>query len=296
MKNMNLGDRAVCLVLTLETFGTRRRLASSEFTVDADKDMIGGNKQLFRCKVLRDIKGVNREVRHYLHSRCSLPEVFKGGTYLVGVDLMPEIESRMQAYSAERKELVEKFRQTYPELKEEAKKKLKKVYRESDYPPVAAACAEFQMDWEVWELPGTPQALKKFKGDLFKKEQEKAAKKWSDAIAGVQALLRGTMNELVSHLSEKLNPESKDGKKKVLRETAVSKLEEFLSTFDARNIVDDKDLKALVEKTRKLVKGLDVESVKGDIELRKSLSGQFGAIAKTLDGMIVEGPSRKFRE
>ena len=114
------------------------------------------------------------------------------------------------------------------------------------------------------------------------------------ATEEITALMRQTLYDMVAHLQEKLTP-GDDGKPRILRESAVKNLQEFLSSFDMRNVTDDKDLEEQVAKAKALLSGTSATQLRNsDLFRDKILNGMKG-ITSALGTMVEEKPGRKFR-
>ena len=109
----------------------------------------------------------------------------------------------------------------------------------------------------------------------------------------MKAALRNQLKELLDHLVDRLRP-SVDGKAMVFRNSMMANFGDFLSVFDAKNISDDKDLAALVEKLRGLSEGVTPENLRSNADFRSDIATRFEEIKAELDQMIVNKPTRSF--
>jgi hypothetical protein len=88
---------------------------------------------------------------------------------------------------------------------------------------------------------------------------------------------------------------SSDGKKKKLYETNVTKLQEFLNTFDIRNVTDDTELQNEVAKLKGIMEGVDVEKLRESDNLKVTVSEKLTEAKAQLSTIIGTQVSRKFR-
>jgi hypothetical protein len=283
-------DNAVCFNLKLSSLHTRRKINNSAVKTDADKDMIHVAKDILDSPELRAVGVLDTEIRMYLYSRA-LPSLFRHGIYLLPLELVPEVDARMNEMSAKRDALVEKFCDTYPDKKEEAERRLAGLFDPTDYPPVRELRRSFSMQTSYMVF-ATPSSLKGISNGFFQREKAKAEKMWTEAAEEIRTALREAMAGLVEHLTERLSG-SKDGKPKIFRDTLIAKMEDFLTTFKARNLSKDTELDALVEKARQLVKGVDAGQLRENDKLRTSVRKGFAEIKTNLDKMLVDKPKRK---
>jgi len=106
--------------------------------------------------------------------------------------------------------------------------------------------------------------------------------------------LRALMLELVKHARERLEP-GPDGKPKVFRNSLVKNIDEFLDTFQMRNIADDTELAGLVSQMRSLAAGVVPADLRTSDSLRRPWAAELGRIETSISSMIVEKPSRQIR-
>ena len=93
---------------------------------------------------------------------------------------------------------------------------------------------------------------------------------------------------------DRLKPDT-DGRPKTFKESSVGKMQQFLETFDARNITDDAQLKVLVERARSLVVKADAEMLRTDDSVRDYVRTGFETIKNLLDPMVVRKKHRSIR-
>lgn len=282
-------DRAVCINISFERFGTTKKVNGALVEVDADKELIRTSKTLLQCDQLKAICQLDTSARGYLKSRC-LPSPFRSGIYLLPVDLLQEVEYRLRAFKTEREGLVSEFAAAYELLVEDARTRLRALFDDSDYPSTDALARSFGMSWNYVTF-GVPGQLRRISKELFARESAKAAAQWTEALSDVQRLLRVSMTELVDHMVDRLTPD-KRGKRKVFRDSIVGNVRDFLSVFDARNITDDTELRALVERARGLLTNVNAADLRKSNDVRSAVRDGFAAIRDQLDTMVTDRPIR----
>ena len=291
-KRLDITDRTVMLSVDFHRIGNSRRLPKGDFSVDADKSMVRANKQLLKSAELKAISRFDGQVRDYIATRA-LPSMFKGGFWVVPIDLLEQLDAKLTEFAAERQPLVDGFVEAYPGLMEAAKESLRGIYRESDYMSEDQVREEFKFSWRYVSF-GVPEQLEAIKESIFEREKEKAIAHWESATSEVQNLLRASMQELVEHMAERLEP-AEDGKPKVFKETTVGNLHEFIEMFDARNVTDDAELKALVDKAKGLLEGVDGTSIRSNFEIAEKMKAGMAELKTSLASMVIAKPTRKIR-
>jgi len=203
------------------------------------------------------------------------------------------VEERLRQLASDREQLVKAFLAAYPSLCLDAAKRLRGLYNPADYPPVSDVAREFGFSWQYVSF-GVPEQLKGISQEVWEQEREKAAQRMAEASCEIQQVLRESMAKLVQHMAERLK-EGGDGKPLRFKETTVSNLVEFLTTFDFRNVTDDTELQALVAQARQLLQGVNADDLRTTGELRTKVQQGMAGIAGHLDTMLKRTGGRKFR-
>lgn len=288
----SLVSKTVFLRVSYGSIGNSRKVPNAQvLTTDADSTLLRVSKTLMESPELDAIRTHDTELRKWLGRTC-LP--YDIGIMLLPIGLIQTAEAKLVEHKAQREELIAAFVKVYPAMKAEAQKQLGTLYNESEYPSVDEVRFKFKFSWQYINF-GVPGQLQKVNPELYRQEQEKAQLQLQEAASEVVAVMRGTLLELVEHLKERLTP-SADGKKKILKETAVTKLKEFLDTFDIRNVTDDKALALEVQKVRSLLGGTTAVALRNSDEFREKLRKGMDNVTTTLGTMVEEKSGRKFRE
>lgn len=287
----NLARETVCIAVSFGLLGNSRKVANSAVEVDADKSLIKVSKTLLESKELDAIRKADGELRRYLYDMC-LP--FDIGIYLLPVKLIPMVDTKLREYQTGRQGLVDTFLAAYPDLCKVASENLRSLYNPRDYPSETVVRSKFSFQWRYISF-GTPEALRAISESMFASEREKAAQRMEEASAEITAVMRATLAELVSHLKERLTP-GPDGKAKVLRDTAVTNLTDFLKTFDLRNVTNDEALAKTVADCKRILSDVpDVDVLRNVKSYRERVQADMTAVSAELDKLVAEKPTRKFR-
>jgi hypothetical protein len=289
--NKTLDDKSVLLVVDFHKLGNTRKVSTSQIEVDADKSMLHVNKTLLDSPEFDAIKTHDGRTRSWLYTRA-LPSLFKEGVFRVPNTLVVEVDEYLAQRSAERKTLVGYFRQSYPMRVQEALTRLNGLGNATDYLDADEAARKFGLTWRYITF-ATPDALKNLKAGLFEREKQKIATLVQEAGEEIKTVLRVQMSALVKRMITQLTPTA-DGKRKKIYESLTGNVADFLDTFDARNIADDVELKALVERARTVLAGVDPLILRNAEDIRKDVKDGFEQIGTQLDKMIIDKPARHF--
>lgn len=314
-----MAAKAVLLRLTVRRMGSLQRLDSSAVEADIDEDRLRASAKLFRCEEMEDIESLDSKVRRKLMSLV-LESDLKPGLYLVPVKILDKVYNLLDGYLAKRKALVERFVANYPAIVAQERAALREEFRERRYggPAVLAALAEVEngepYDEERRRIVAahveplfcteysfftyaTPGSLASISRELYEQEREKAALWWEEAKASARAALREALRGMIAHLVERLEGErvNKKGeiRKKVIKESSVQTLLEFLDTFGARNIADDEAMQRLVAQAKQVIQGVKIDDLRNDDGVREAVREGFTEVARELDRLVVEAPRRR---
>lgn len=281
--------KVLALVLTCHHMGREKRVDADLVKTDADRRWVGVSKKLLDCDEEKAIRHIRSEARGYLR-RHSLPSYLKEGVYLVPEEYIEQVNQRLTEYAHEYEEAVEKLVLVYNEMVKNAKLRLGSLFDQNDYPSKEGLRYLFGLTWSYVSFD-VPVSLQQVSKELYAAEQKKAEQSWAEAQKGWQALLRENMKALVNHLVDRLSP-AKDGKKKIFRDSAIGNLQEFIDTFNPRNVANDEELRGLVDKTRGLIKGVNPDTLRDDEHARNVVRQSFQTIKNQLDKMVELKPTR----
>jgi hypothetical protein len=298
---INLADRTVLLHLSIGVIGNSRKVAPKDAEIEA-RDMVNLNKKLLDSPELESIRAYDGEFRRWIDSVC-LPFEEKG-IRILSLAAVDRVEKRIREFDANRSPMVDKFFRLYSQRMREARERLTSVtvgtrtvnlWRENDYLSEIEARQCFYVEWHYRSLGETPSTLAAISPELFEAERQKAQSRMDSAADEITAVMRATLADLVTHLRDKLTP-GEDGKKKVLRDTAVTNLQEFLENFSLRNVTNDADLAKLAEDCKRMIDPFsDVDVLRNVASYRQQLASDLSAVKTQLDSLVAEKPSRKFR-
>ncbi|MGH7260154.1 MAG: hypothetical protein ACREI9_05665 [Nitrospiraceae bacterium] len=289
---IDIQAKAVCMALCISTLNTKRKVDSGSVQVDADEDRIHVAKEILDSETLKEIGRLDKSAREYLYKRC-LPSPFKRGVYLHPIALLQETMKWMEDYEAERETLKKKFYSEYPKLCDKAKKALRDLWDEDDYPSLDRVKAAFGVEIQLLQLEA-PDALKAISGDLYRREVVKVERMWEKAGSEIVAVLTKELSELVAHMADRLESDAK-GERKTFRDTVVTNFTDWLSMFEARNLTGDQELKTVVDRAKKMIAGITPDVLRESDVQRETVAKGFATLKKVLDENLVDRKKRKIR-
>lgn len=286
----DLAAKTVLLRVKFGMLGNSRKVKEEVLTTDADKGLLNVSKTLLDSAELDAIRKADGQMRAWIYNSC-LP--FEMGISLLPTGMVQTAWDKLKEYKAERTLLVDTFIAAYPSLCASAAEHLGSLYNVADYPAIEEIRAKFDFDWQMVSF-GVPLQLRDINPELYEAEVDKARQQIQTATEEITALMRQNLFDMVSHLQDKLTPAA-DGKQRILRETAVKNVQDFLATFDIRNVTDDVELAEQVAKLKGLMDGKSATTIRSSDKFREELREGMEGITATLSEMVEEKAGRMFR-
>ena len=273
---------------SFKRWGNSRRADIQQVQTDADKRRLKLSKQLIQADELDAIKSYMSDLQQWIYSRTVTG--FKKGFQMASKEAYDIIEARMKkAVAEDLPPLVSALKLVYANKVEEARVALNGQFNPRDYPTEDQLDGLFGIDW-LW-IDFTPaQALT---AEQRQAEAEKLQKKMLDAGEEIITALRTAFQELLAHALDRMTP-GEDGKQKIFRDSMLGNIQEFLDTFSSRNLMNDTELAALVEKAKGVMLGADPEKIRKYSSVREATAKTFAEIKSQVDGMIETRKARAF--
>jgi len=210
------------------------------------------------------------------------------GLRLIRQGDIESVNREMTALKSELDEAVDELDGHYEELKSAARERLGNLYNEGDYP--ATLVGLFDIGWEFPSVE-PPNYLQRLSPELYRRECERIEARFDEAVRLAEDAFTEELTQLVAHLSDRLSG-GQDGKPKIFRDTAITNLTEFFQRFGRLNIRSNDELDELVEQAQEIVRGVQPQQLRENLDLRKHVADQLGNVQNALDDLLVDRPRR----
>ena len=114
--------------------------------------------------------------------------------------------------------------------------------------------------------------------------------RFDEAVRLAETAFTDELANLVEHLTDRLSGQQ-DGKPKVFRDTAITNLTEFFQRFQRLNIRSNEQLDELVSQAQDIVRGVQPQQLRENVDLRERVAGQLGGVQQALDDLLVDRPA-----
>lgn len=291
----DLSGRIVVKVAFEGSHAKTKRLTPAEralvITQPAEvKGAIGAEKPLFESEAYDALMGFISERREDF-AAYGIPHIHFASSHVVDVMRIPEIEELAAKTESQLSEKVEAFIADWPRAIEAAREKLGPLFRAEDYKNVDTIRALFKFKYD-WMAFGVPDQLKQFDIAIYERARQKAERAWKQIEANGVLMLRQSIFDLATGLSDALTPKE-NGEKKRFYASNVTKIQQFIEDFKKRNICNDAELDAELKRIEEIVTGVDLKSMSSDDALRSSVKTRIDAARESLSELVTDASTRR---
>jgi hypothetical protein len=243
------------------------------------------SKEIIDRKELSEFhRFVSKTIGTIKNRRCLASNFLANGMYILPLRCVEEVDQTIRELEAGIKYHLDKIEPRWDAIIEKARRDLGPQFNANDYPPFALIRASYQVESRYLSF-NVPAALAQVNKAIFERALEKSQTERAEMAQVVRDGMRGGFLQLITHFAERLGRDD-DGKLKVFQASTAEKLQDFLRTFENRDIVGDSDLAVLAKKARDLVEGVDPKALRSDEALREALEKGFTEIRDAATAMI----------
>jgi hypothetical protein len=289
-------ENTIALSVSQHRFGNRRGIDKQQLSelmpdVDITQDMVAATKRLLDCEEFDAIQKLDTACTQWLRRQC-VPSLFRRGIYLVPTNRVDEVDAYLVQYREQRAELVERFLNMYYDSIEQARTKLGVLFKAEQYPSLHRVEACFSVDIHYMDLSVSGR-LATLSREIFDREIQAARDRMHEVEQAITALLRQEVLELTTHLINRLRGLD-TGETRRFASSNVSNLAEWCQTFlSGRNVVEDSELQAHVERLQEVIEASDSpEVLRDNAAFRSRITRDFEAVREGLEALTERTPMR----
>lgn len=262
---------------------------SEEQRVKAKSDLDGMEKRLFGKNGFKELDSLMSETSRLRERFKMLGQPFASGQTIMKVETLKKFVAMKDEIRASRKALVDALVAAWP-LATSKETVDSQFWDERDYRPAEALSSLFTFKTTILGFV-SEELLKEQVGEAaLKAEQADMVNALAEVKREGVALMRETIADLVGGLAESLTP-GPDGVKRKFHASSVTKIMEYLETFQDRNLWGDGALQKEVEKLKGMVEGVNLDKLsagsKGDEALREKVRKQMETAKASLSKLLV---------
>ncbi len=210
------------------------------------------------------------------HYRLTLPWTDGGSRILLATqyesysEIMRPLRQDFDSASKE-------FMQQYPSLYESAKRDLKTLWKQEDYPSVADISGKFYFSIRVLPLPEADDFRVNLENTDVELIRDQIREDTKNSIAQAMKDPYRRLLEVVSNMAKKLN--DKKGK---FHDTLVTNIEDMVKLLPALNLMQDPELTKMGKRVLASLTNHEPDTLRKNIKIRKNVGQQADQICNDL--------------
>jgi hypothetical protein len=286
----SLSARAIYLVLDWSALSSWKRVDVEKVSGNkANDNEVRARKRIIKSDALRDLRSVRYKVRRMLRM-FALNSLFRPGVYAIPIENIETVDAILKDAQSSMTTVRENLKSEWPEIVSDARQRLGDLFDERDYVSPEAASGEMRMAYRYVPIAETPEVLKTVAADMYEEDLKRATKETEKELESFRLHLRSALLEIIESMRKTL--QKPDGDRKVFGQRFFKRLDEFMTTFEVRNLSDDGELQKVVAKLKKVSNGVDVDELKTDADVQQKLDASLSGINSVLSKLVEEGDGR----
>jgi len=256
--------------------GVTQRVAS-EYAVDAEVGRY--NKVLIAKESIQEVTQAVSAARTF-HYENTLPWDDGGGRILPSKNF-ETYSKAMRKLKVSFDEAVRNFLDNYDEYREEARRRLNGMFRDSDYPGPREIKRKFDFTTDIEPVPNHKDFRVTLGDKDIKRIQAQLEKRVAERVATATKDLYIRLGEVVSKFAEKLA--DKDA---IFRDSLVENIVGLVNLIPKLNVTNDPELEKLRKETERKICALGPDALRKDEAARSTAAKDANAILDKMSGYI----------
>jgi hypothetical protein len=262
--------------------GTKTQMATA---VQAQSDSITAGKRIYsnELECIAQINSLKCTIKDWWEAQTN--PYGENGVRLLPKEKLEDFNATMKKFQQELGELGCAVQMQRDKIMEDAKARLGQAFAQGNYPIDLAG--EYGLEWEFPNLEPSGELPQQ----VYQQQQAFLQAKMAEAVKLTEQALLQEFSNLVENLHEKLTP-SPDGKKKQLRDSAVTNLQEFFDKFKKLNVGSSEQLEALVSEAQELLHSMTPQEIRAHDGIKKEIAEGLSKVSNALTPLVVNKPRR----
>ena len=233
---------------------------------EAEENTVRVIKTLMDFPEYKDFKTIGSKARSF-HRDHTMPWLW-GGTGILPMDLYDPYKNYMDDNIYEAEKATKVIVERYPERIKLNEKKLAKLYKVIEYPPVNVIASKFIIDYTFYPVGSSDFRSVEGLNDAQKAEfQARAEKQIKDDLEEATKTLFERFHKYVHRMYERLENEDK-----TFRESLISNIEDVIEILPKINITGNPELNKLCRDAKLMLCKYDVEDLRMDLDVRAGVA------------------------
>lgn len=285
IRENNIFELGVLVQVERHIFGNSKKVPKEKIEKITNKKLskwVKSNKNLIDKKALEEYVEYFNAFRN-VTAAYSLPCPLRG-VFFVPYENINEMSEKLDKIIEDSKSAVDRIVDKWDEYIEAAKEELSSedLFDEKDYPRDIRS--KFGLHYYLYQMT-VPGKIGNVNPALMKKANQEFTSMIENMKNEGIVYLREGFLAIVNSIT-KIITGLDSGERTRVNSNALEKIENFFQTFKTKNIFGDNELQKLIEETREIVFGIEVEDLKDSARLRKVLAKDMEKISQSLTESI----------
>jgi hypothetical protein len=211
------------------------------------------------------------------HAFNTLPWSDKGMRLLPMANFLTYKE-RLNELDSEYNALVQDFLTAYPDLVSAAAFQLGSLFDRNEYPEVDDIAGKFRFNYVFTPVPTAGDFRIDINEQAKAELEERYQSDFDDRIKGAMKEAWSRLHECLSHVSERLEDNGEEGKRKVFRDSLVGNAHELVDMLKILNVTQDAELERARVMLAQTFNGLDPKDLRDSEHVRKDIKTEVDSI------------------
>jgi hypothetical protein len=211
------------------------------------------------------------------HAFNTLPWSDKGMRLLPMANFLTYKE-RLNELDSEYNALVQDFLVSYPDLVSAAAFQLGSLFDRNEYPEVDDIAGKFRFNYVFTPVPTAGDFRIDINEQAKAELEERYQNDFDDRIKGAMKEAWSRLHECLSHVSERLEDNGEEGKRKVFRDSLVGNAHELVDMLKILNVTQDAELERARVMLAQTFNGLDPKDLRDSEHVRKDIKTEVDSI------------------
>jgi hypothetical protein len=245
------------------------------------------NKLLVAKEHLAELSGLASKARD-LHYRFTLPWADKGPRILPNKKFA-EFSNAFRELKREFEAAAERFERVYPDVVEEAKRRLNGMFNEADYPDASEIRSRFNLDISVMPFPDADDFRSDLDDDTVADIKRELAATATSVLDNANRQVVEKIVKVVGHMAKKLGEYKANGataRESNFHHTLVDNVRELADILPAFNLTDDPKLAAIAKRIASELCVEGVTTLRENDNVRAVVAKSADDIVKDVEGLF----------
>lgn len=277
-----ISEKALLVRLSVGQWTARKQDKRVEKEVEAKygaHDAGSYHKALIAKEALDVISGLVNRVRDY-HYTNTLPWSDEGVRLLPTENYLP-YTSAMRSFKSTFDEAVSSFLSNYPDLIEEAKRRLNGLFDPKDYPDEKTVERKFYFDVSFDKVSEGADIRVNLQAEEVARIRADVEARAGAATADAMKDLFVRLHDVVSRAHERLS-----GNSNIFRDTLISNIVDLVGLLPRLNLTGDANLEALRVEAEKKLTAYDPQTLRDYPDKRKEVAANAAELMKKMEGYV----------